>query len=539
MNSTPHPPLPGDRYDVAILGAGMAGSMLAAVLARNGVKTLLIDAATHPRFAVGESTIPYTSTVTKIVAARYQVPEIDALSSFRSVYETVTPMCGRKQNFGFIYHREGRPQDPAETNQLVISERQGTETHLFRQDTDAYLYHVAVRYGAEPRTGTRVLDIKIDPDRGVLLRADTGEEFHASYVVDAGGFRSPVAAAFGLREEPTRARTHSRAMFTHMVGVTPCDRVPSASSHTQPIPWHNGTLHHVFDGGWLWVIPFDNHDGSRNSLCSVGLTLDERVHPKPDCSPQEEFDAFLRRFPEIAEQFTAAKAIRPWVRTGRLQYSSTRTVGERYCLTAHAAGFIDALYSRGLTSTLEVVNALGWRLIEASRDGDWSTERFGYVDDLQQGLFDVHDDLVYSSFVGFRDYDLWNAVLRVWKAISILPTVTIQRALRTYLQTRDDQVFRDLEKTGTPGLPAPVGHDVTALLTFTRQTCEAVESGSLSPAEAAERVFAYVDQAPYIPPAFQLGDPANKYFEVTPAVLGRTREWAATGAPGYLAPLFS
>src|ERR1035441_4855911 len=199
MNGTPHQSPPGDHYDVAILGAGMAGAMLGAVLARNGVKVLLIDAGTHPRFAVGESTIPYTSAVTKIVAARYQVPEIEALSSFSNVHEKITPMCGRKQNFGFIYHREGNPQDPGQTNQLIISERQGHETHLFRQDTDAYMYQVAVCYRAEGLSGMRVTDIKIEPDRGVLLRTDTGEEFHASYVVDAGGFRSPVAAAFGLR----------------------------------------------------------------------------------------------------------------------------------------------------------------------------------------------------------------------------------------------------------------------------------------------------------------------------------------------------
>jgi FADH2 O2-dependent halogenase len=448
-------------------------------------------------------------------------------------------MCGQKRNFGFVYHREGHPQDPGETNQLIISERQGTETHLFRQDTDAYLYHVAVGYGADPRMGTRVSDIKVEPDRGVLLRTEGGEEFHASYVVDGGGFRSPVAAAFGLREEPTRARTHSRALFTHMVGVTPYDQAPSASAHAQPVPWHHGTLHHVFDGGWLWVIPFGNHEGSRNGLCSVGLTLDERVYPKPDCPPQQEFDAFLRRFPDIAEQFTKAKAIRSWVSTGRLQYSSSPTVGDRFCLTGHAAGFIDALYSRGLTSTVEVVNALAWRLIEASRDGDWSTKRFTYVDRMQQGLFDVHDDLVYSSFVGFRDYDLFNAVLRVWKVVSVLPTVTIQRALRTFGQTGDDQVLRDLEKTDTPGLPAPVGQDVSSLLEFTRQTCQAVESGSLSAAEAAERLFAYLDQARYVPPTFGFSDPASKYFEVTPEVLGRTKEWATTQAPAHIAPLFS
>lgn len=537
MNTTDTERQPDVRYDVAILGAGMAGGMLGAVLARNGVKVLLIDAGTHPRFAVGESTIPYTSTMTKIISARYEVPEIEPLASFRGIQEQVSPMCGRKQNFGFVYHREGLPHDPQEINQLVVPEWQRTETHMFRQDTDAYLFNLAVRYGADPRLNTRIKDIETGPD-GVVLRSDRGEEFHASYLVDGSGFRSPVADAFGLREEPTRARHHSRTLFTHMTGVTPFDEAEAAKPHKQPSPWHHGTLHHVFDGGWLWVIPFDNHEGALNPLCSVGLTLDERVFPKTGQSPQEEFDAFLARFPEIAEQFTEARAVRPWVGTDRLQYSASSTVGERYCLTAHAAGFIDALYSRGLTNTLEVVNSLAWRLIAASRDGDWSTDRFAYIDSLQQGLFDVHDDLVYSSFVGFRDYDLWNAVTRVWESTSIMPTMTIERAYRTYLENGDEQVFLDLEKTPTPGLPAPVGQDITELLTFTRETCQAVESGALASGEAARRLFDRIGNSDFLPEPFALGDPANTCFEATPELLKSAVEWGKTRAPEHIGTLF-
>jgi len=290
-------------YDVAILGSGMAGGMLGAILARNGVKVLLIDAGVHPRFAVGESTIPYTSSLTKIIAERYQVPEIAPLASHKGIIGKVSPMCGKKQNFGFVYHQEGRPHDPEQINQMVIPEWQRTESHLFRQDVDAYLYHLAVSYGVEPRSGTRIADIETDPDTGVVLRSDRGEEFRAKYLVDGSGFRSPVADKFGLRDEPTRARHHSRSLFTHMVGVTPFDDAKAAQPHKNRSPWHSGTLHHVFDGGWLWVIPFDNHEHSLNSLCSVGLTLDERAFPKTGLSPQEEFDEFLRRYPEIAEQF--------------------------------------------------------------------------------------------------------------------------------------------------------------------------------------------------------------------------------------------
>ena len=44
-----------EQYDVAILGAGFEGSMLGTILACNGAKVVIIDAGTHPRFALGES----------------------------------------------------------------------------------------------------------------------------------------------------------------------------------------------------------------------------------------------------------------------------------------------------------------------------------------------------------------------------------------------------------------------------------------------------------------------------------------------------
>ncbi|HEY3478689.1 MAG TPA: hypothetical protein VGL02_07290 [Streptomyces sp.] len=273
---------------------------------------------------------------------------------------------------------------------------------------------------------------------------------------------------------------------------------------------------------------------------SVGLTFDERVFPKQDgVSAQDEFDAFMERFPEIAEQFKGATAVRPWVSTGRLQYSATQTVGDRYCLTAHAAGFIDALYSRGLTNTLEVVNALAWRLIEASKDGDWSKERFAYVNDLQQGLFDIHDDLVYCSFVAFRDYDLWNAVVRVWESTSIMPTVTIDRAYRTFMANRDEQVFRDLEKRDAPGLPAPVGQDIAALLAFTRGVCQQVEAGTLDAKDASAQLFARLQRSEFLPAPFELGSPDNKCFEATPALIQSAVAWAAEDAPAHIAQLFA
>lgn len=519
------------RYEVAILGAGIAGSMLAAVLARNGVRVLLVDAGLHPRFAVGESTIPYTSALVRLISARYDVPEIAALATYDDIKTKISRNCGWKKNFGFVYHRPGLVQNPSEANQLVLPVALQTETHLFRQDVDAYLYNVALKYGADARTGVRIAEVDVDGGAGVVLETQTGERFEAEYIVDASGFRSPLAERLGLREEPTRARAHTRSLFTHMIGVKPYDETPTGHLQGQPSRWHDGTLHHVFDGGWMWVIPFDNNKDSLNPLCSVGLTLDPRVHPQGEMGPQEEFDAFLARFPDVAKQFKDARAARPWVSTGRLQYSSKQVIGDRFCLTSHAAGFVDALYSRGLTNSFEVVNALAWRLIGASRDGDWSFERFQYVEDLQQGLFDVHDDLVYTSFVAFRDYDLWNAVFRTWALSTVLAALTLENAYFAFARDGRDEVFQALEQTRYPGSPFPVSETYNQMRFTALDLCRRVDEGSLDAKEASARLFEVLREADYVPAAFKIGEPDEHYIYITPPKMVQAAKWAGTKAP--------
>lgn len=99
-------------YDVCILGSGLGSTILGSILARHGLKTLLLDRSAHPRFAIGESTIPSTTGFLKILARRYDVPEIEVLSSFSSI-QSVAPSCGVKRAFTFLYHRRGRPQLPS------------------------------------------------------------------------------------------------------------------------------------------------------------------------------------------------------------------------------------------------------------------------------------------------------------------------------------------------------------------------------------------------------------------------------------------
>ena len=296
-------------YDVVILGSGISGSILAAIVARHGLNTLLIDSGHHPRFAVGESMIPNTSQMLKIMAQRYDVPELEYISTFRNLRRHVTTSSGMKRNFSFVHHTRGKRLDPTQSTMLPIQHYpDGPESHLMRQDVDAFMLAAAVRYGADALQDTSVTELERHTS-GWTLKTKCGRTIEAKYIVDGSGHNSVLAKRFGWREQPTRLRLHSRSLFTHMVGVRPFDDFFKPASHGLPQPLSQGTLHHIFDGGWLWVIPFDNYESAGNPLCSVGLQLDPRMFPADPEGPEQEFRKFLRDFPDMAIQFEHARAV--------------------------------------------------------------------------------------------------------------------------------------------------------------------------------------------------------------------------------------
>jgi FADH2 O2-dependent halogenase len=532
------------EFDVIVLGSGLAGSVLTSCLARGGAKVLLLDGGTHPRFAIGESTIPYTSMAMRLVSERYDVPEIKWLTTFESVHSKISTTCGVKRNFGFVYHKPGTPQNPKQTNMFPIPKITHTENHFFRQDTDNWMLTVAAKYGATVKQQTPVTNVEID--EGGVTVSHKGGEYHAKFIVDASGFRSDLAQRFGLREEPSRLRHHSRSLFTHMTGVRPYDEIAPKERYHHPSPWHEGTLHHIFPGGWMWVIPFDNHPRSTNPLCSVGVNYDPRIHPVPDCSPEEEFRRFIAQFPDVNLQFEGARAVRDWTRTGRLQYSPTQTVGYRWCLTSHAAGFIDALFSRGLSNTMEIINALVWRLLDAIKEDDFAVERFEEVQQIEQGQLDFNDDLVANAYTSFGSWELWDAWFRVWSLAQILATFEINKAYAQFLDTRDPAVLHRMEHpwwrvTLSNFDPSKVDNEdqarVLELLNNVSRMMQQVQAGELPAKVAAARIRDELTNADFIPPAFGLADADNQWTDATTGKILATLRWAKFKAPREIGDL--
>ncbi len=521
-----------ETYDVAILGSGIGGTMLAAILGRHGKKVLLLEKGSHPRFAVGEALLPQSTLWMWILAHRFDVPEIQHLTRLDSISEHVGPTCGIKRALGFVWHEDGKRQDPRQSSLLIApSTPLTTESHLFRQDIDLYLLNAALRYGATYRDRVDVRDFEVDDD-GVRLTTDQGETFRARFLVDGAGFRSPLAERFQLREKPCPLGTQSRSIFTHVENMrfyddclTP-EEAPGLSAK-----WYEGTLHHVFEGGWFWIIPFNNVPYSKNPLCSVGLTLNMKRWPDTGMSAEEEFFFHVNRFPSIAEQFEGATVVRDWVKTGRLQYSATGGAGDRYFLMAHAHGFIDALYSRGMITTFEVLSALAGPLLAALDEDEFYRGRFEYAEKLQHAMLRQSDRVVNNSYRSFPDFQLFNAWLRVWLIAEIYGDLRLFSVCVKYLETGDRSLFDRLEQDPLIGMSPPGEDEVTDLVNFAEDVLARYESGEIDAEWGARAILASLAEAKCMMPVRRWGDAEDIHLDYLPEKLARTIQWGLTEAP--------
>ncbi len=198
---------------------------------------------------------------------------------------------------------------------------------------------------------------------------------------------------------------------------------------------------------------------------------------------------------------------------------------------SHAAGFIDPLFSRGLSNTFEVVDALTSRLIEALKDDDFSAARFEYVERLEQGLLQYNDDIVNSSFIAFSHFRLWNAVFRVWGAFISPGVMRLTRARLLYVRDNDDRYFRELEDTVYPGLWWPESDKFKRLLETTAETCEKYEVGELTGEQAADIVFKLIEECDIVNPTFGWKDPEKRFVAPSTATMGRFMYWASLQGP--------
>jgi tetracycline 7-halogenase / FADH2 O2-dependent halogenase len=353
-------------FDLAILGSGFAGSLLAMVGRRLGLSVLLLERGAHPRFAIGESTSPLCNLLLEELAHRYDLPRLLPFTTYgawKQFYPEVT--VGLKRGFSFYMHQAGRRFSDGldRSRQLLVAASPRDEvadTHWYRADFDAFLVGEAAGLGTEYVDRVTVEGLRREGDITTLdgRRAGQRVSYRARLVVDATGPRGALSRLLDLPEQPFERFPATQALFSHFNGVgrfAPALRGDEAP----PYPPDDAALHHVFDGGWMWVLRFEN------GITSAGFAVEDALAGELRLEePAAAWRRFLERFPSIGDQFAAASPVQPFFHHRRLSYRSAVLAGPGWVLLPSAAAFVDPLFSTGFPLTLLGIH----RLAQALRD---------------------------------------------------------------------------------------------------------------------------------------------------------------------------
>ena len=357
-------------FDAAIVGSGFAGSLTALLLRRLGRSVILVEKGSHPRFAIGESSSPLANLLLETLCERYGLPRIAPLAawgSWRRKYPEVG--CGLKRGFTFYGHRSGHPfgADPARSDQLLVAASPNDEvadTHWYRSEFDHFLLREAQAEGAEYVDRTLITGLSWQGDVASLdtMREGRRGTLRARLVIDASGPAGFLHRALRLRAEPFPDLPLTEGLYTHFSGVRRLEDMGIfPSPQAPPYPVDDAAVHHVFEGGWIWVLRF------HNGVTSAGIAATPRLAKElilREGSPA--WGRLLESLPTVAAQFSEAEPILPFIHQPRLPFRSAAAAGPNWVLLPSAAAFVDPLLSTGFPLTL-----LGIERLIGAVETDW------------------------------------------------------------------------------------------------------------------------------------------------------------------------
>jgi tetracycline 7-halogenase / FADH2 O2-dependent halogenase len=414
-----------DARDVAVIGGGFGGTLVAMCLAEQGRDVVVLERETHPRFAIGESSTPLANWVLRDLAKRYGLDELDALTRYGSWKETYPELgVGPKRGFSFFAHRPGKPFAPQADrgNELLVAANRSQDegdTQWLRSDVDAFFARCARARGVDVREGVEVTDVRRESGWTLTVRDIASAEtslIEAAYIIDASGGGSPIARTLHLSDEWSTLATRSRALFSHFEGVRPWTSVyeeGGGDSGPHPFPADAAALHHVLPEGWMWMLGFDN------GVTSVGALL---TSIEAGVAPDEEWSRVINRYPSIKKQMEGARATRPLTRTKLLQRRLRPAAGPDWVLLPAAAYFIDPFLSPGNAHTLFGIERIA-RAFEAFPNRAAVAGALESYDDALQREIDLLDALIHGSHSAFNSFSVLAAFTMYYFAGAICSEV--------------------------------------------------------------------------------------------------------------------
>jgi FADH2 O2-dependent halogenase len=475
-----------EHCHAAVVGSGFAGTILARVLHRLGLRVVLLERHRHPRFAIGESSTPLAAIGLERLARRYALEDLSWLAAYgRWMRHIPRIRRGLKRGFTFFKHDPGQAfrDTPDHDGRLLVAASPRDEvadSHWLREDVDAFLVQRAVAEGVDYRDQVEVEGVEHGTPGGWILegrRGDARFSLRADVLIDGSGAGGLLANALPIASRLDDAGLDTGLVFAHLKGVG-----AFADLSPGPYPDEKAAVHHLLAEGWMYVLPFDH------GVVSAGILLRrealERLVGSGIEAPAAIWETVLGRYPSLERQFVSATPVQPLRRVSRVQRRLSEAAGPDWAVLPHGFTFLDPMFSTGIAWSLRGVERLALILEEAMRDDGLDTAAVAtgfarYARRLEAEARQMAR-LLEGAYLAMDDFELFTA-----QSFLYFATVTYHEVEeRLYPDGREGEppAWRGFLGAGDASLEGLFGES--------RQRLRRVSSGQGSrPTEVARREF--------------------------------------------------
>jgi flavin-dependent dehydrogenase len=348
------------KYDVVILGGGLAGLSLAIQLRQQfaALQILVIERRTHPvppaAHKVGESCVE--------IGAHY----FDTVLGVKEHLDR-----HQLKKFGFRFFFSDARTDIDQVAELGASRYLATPSYqLDRGIFENFLGEHARSLGVEFVDGAVVRNFDLGASGAShRVRFDTGEESREAegrWLIDASGRAGLIKRKLGLAEDNAH---EANAVWFRLAAKVDVDEWSADAAWLgrcdPPLRWLS-TNHLCGAGYWAWLIPLSS--GSH----SVGIVCDAKLHPLETMNTFEKaLEWFRVHQPRLAQELESKRhLLQDFCFLRNFSYGCKQVFSsDRWALTGEAGLFLDPFYSPG-SDFIAIANTYIADLIARDRVGE-------------------------------------------------------------------------------------------------------------------------------------------------------------------------
>ncbi len=319
------------KTDVLIVGGGPGGATAAMFLMREGIKPIILEQESFPRFHIGESMTGEAAQVLRrlgfedeMIRRKHPVKHGVRVFGTSGVNSWYIPVAARDK----------------EWNLSLASTWQ-----VRRSEFDVMMLKEAEARGATIMQGTATKPLLADDGavRGVTVRWPDGksETIETEVVLDCSGMATFLANQRVTGPKYVGSYDKQIAFFAHVTGAIRDTRTSGEEARSNTLIFYQNKYH------WAWFIPIDE------DVVSMGLVTPRAAFVETKQSPEEFFRNMIPAInPDLRRRVADMKLIEKVHVIPNYSYQVRRFCGKGFICIGDAHRFIDPIFSFGLSATM-------------------------------------------------------------------------------------------------------------------------------------------------------------------------------------------